>query len=269
VVHPIHASHGSRVIEAYFAGGPPFKEPKRRDDFPDAFLWQAVHDLAEAHRPLYVVSADKTLLNAARGIEGVVAHDSLEEFITSEPFQIVLRTHFASTNLRALLTLLPEHLDRVSSVFSDELINSLVGETVRSADIPDDSSEAIISSVADPTDVTLDVSGAVDHGNGLFVVPFSLQTDCLVDYAIFKADFYALPEQKSNRISTSELNRHYYSAEEEYTVLVDGRLSVEVNAEALKASDVSEEDLLSILEDAKIAVDAIERLRVVPELNEE
>jgi hypothetical protein len=263
VIHPIGQSHGGRVVEAYFAGALPFREPKHRDDFPDAFLWQVIIDLAEQHNPLYVVSSDKGIFNAAQGVEGVTPFDSLEDFVASEPFQALLKAHFASANIKALLALLPEHLDFVSAALANELVDELAGRTVRSDEIPDDNSEAIISMVGNPEDLDLDIAAAVDHGDGLFVVPFSLRTECLLDYAIFKGDFYTLPDEKSDRISTSELNEHYYSAEEYYTLRVDGLLSFEVGAEALRSTDLSEDDLVGILEDATITVDSIEDIEVV------
>ena len=43
-VHGIRESHGKRVIAAYFSGASPFREKKRREDIPDAFIWQVVLD---------------------------------------------------------------------------------------------------------------------------------------------------------------------------------------------------------------------------------
>ena len=226
-------------------------------------MWQAILDLTESYNPLYVVLSDKGIFKAAQGVEGVTPFASLEEFVASEPFQALLKVHFASANLKALSALLPKHLDLVSSAVANELVDELAGRTVRSADIPDDNSEAIVSMVGGPVDLDLDIVVAVDHGNGLFVVPFSLRTECLLDYAIFKGDFYTLPEEKSNRISTSEHNETDDSAEEYYDLRVEGLLSFEVDAEALKSTDLSEDDLLGILQDATISVDSIEDIEVV------
>lgn len=262
-IHPIVESHGARVVEAYFAGTPPFRDPKRRDDFPDAFLWQAVLDLAASHTPLFVISSDKGILKAARGTHDVIPFASLEEFVASEPFQAVLKAHFASTNFKALVTLLPQHLDLISSAIANELVDKLAGQAVRSDQIPDDNSEAMISMVGEPVNLDLEISAAVDHGGALFVVPFSLETECLLDYAIFKADFYALPEDKADSIGTTDLNNHYYSAQENYQIRVRGLLSIEVDAEILKGSDLTEDDLSGILEDATISIDSIEDIEVV------
>lgn len=268
VVHPIRESHGVRVVEAYFSGALPFREPKRKDDFPDAFLWQTICDLAESYNPLYVVSADNGILNAAKSMGDLVPFGSLEEFVASGPVQALLSAHFASANVKALLVLLPKHLDLISSAIESTLVDELAGRTVESDEIPDDNSEATISGVGSPVDLDLDIAAAVDHGEGSFVVPFSLRIECLLDYAIFKGDLYTLAEDKFDRISTSELNRHYYSAEEYYELRVEGALSFEVDPEALKSSDLSEGDLLGILEDATISVDSIADVQVADDHGE-
>ena len=43
----IEPEHGLRVTDDYFAGNPPFKAAKNRDDIPDSFIWQNVRDLAK------------------------------------------------------------------------------------------------------------------------------------------------------------------------------------------------------------------------------
>lgn len=58
----------------------------------------------------------------------------------------------------------------------------MAGKVVHSNTIPDDNREAIIVMVNVPMELELDVSGAVDHGAGLFVVPFYLRAQSLLGY---------------------------------------------------------------------------------------
>lgn len=55
VVHPIGAQHTERVFEAYFSGSAPFSQKKNRADIPDAFIWQAIAELAASAPVLFVV----------------------------------------------------------------------------------------------------------------------------------------------------------------------------------------------------------------------
>lgn len=52
-----------KVLKKYFAGVPPFKRVKARDDFPDAFIVETIFDLAE-HGSILVISGDKGLTAA-------------------------------------------------------------------------------------------------------------------------------------------------------------------------------------------------------------
>jgi hypothetical protein len=263
VHHPIPDSHGIRVVDAYFRGEPPFREPRRREDFPDAFAWQAILDIAESHAPLYVVSSDKGVGDACQKVTGVEAFTSLDKFVASDAFQTALHGHFASTNLNALLELLPTQTDFISSAIEEPLARDLSGRTVSSDQIPDDNSSAIIDMVGSPTDLDLRVTDAVDHGQGLFVVPFFLRVECLLSYALFKGDLYGLPDGKRETIGLSELNEHYYDAEEYYELDVEGSVSFEVDADALRCSDLSQEGLVDILKAAKIAIDSVTNISVV------
>jgi len=261
-LHPIQESHGAKIVEAYFTGMPPFREAKRREDFPDAFLWQVICDLAEVYESLHIVSADKGIIDAARSLDGVISFESLEDFVASELVQDLLKQHFASTNFEALVASLPKHLTLVSSAIENELVNHLAGRTVVSEQIPEDNSEAVISMVGGPTNLDLDIDAVVDHGDGLLVMPVSLWTECLLDYAIFKADYYTLPDEQLKDIGISELNDHYFEAEENYILHVEVSLSIEVDAEALKSSDLSEDGLLEVLEQAAISIDSIGDIEV-------
>lgn len=262
VVHPIADSHGERVVDAYFEGTPPFRRPKNRDDFPDGFIWQMILDLTRSYDPLYVISSDQGMLDACKDADRVEAFGGLGGFVSSTPFQEALQRHFASTNLVALLALVPNHVSFVPSAIENELVDALAGQTVQSCQILDDNHEATISMVGSPEDVVLDVNGAVDHGEGLFVVPVSLRVECLLDYAIFKGDFYAIPDEMSSQIGISELNDHYYGAEEYFELQVEGLLSFEVDAVALKSSDLGEDDLTDILQNANVSVDSITTVEV-------
>ena len=74
-------SHGKRVTDAYFAGGEPFSRPKHRMDFPDAFIYESVKDIAAKRGTLHVIVADGNLKDACERLGNVRTYDSIEEFI--------------------------------------------------------------------------------------------------------------------------------------------------------------------------------------------
>jgi hypothetical protein len=84
LVPDIASSHGSRVMDAYFRGLPPFSAAKSRKDIPDAFIYAVLLDLAEELGGVAFVSSDKRFLEACRSAGGVALFDSIPAFLASE-----------------------------------------------------------------------------------------------------------------------------------------------------------------------------------------
>ena len=59
--HHVQPDHGARVAAAYFAGTPPFRAPKHREDLPDSCIWESALDLAQQHGEIVLVSTDGRL----------------------------------------------------------------------------------------------------------------------------------------------------------------------------------------------------------------
>ena len=62
-IHATQPHHGELVLNAYFSGDAPFSQPKERKDFPDAFIYESIRDLAKLKGTVHVVSADENLRN--------------------------------------------------------------------------------------------------------------------------------------------------------------------------------------------------------------
>ena len=265
---PIQDSHGERVIEAYFGGHAPFRQAKWKDDLPDAYIWQTIIDLSRSHAELYVVSADKGMLAGCSGRKGVHGFSSLEEFVESKPFQTVLQTHFATSALEEFLAMLYENSGLATSLIEGLIVEVLVGETVQSDEIPDDNGEGRILEVDSPTDVKLEIDQAIDHGEGLIVIPLSLRTEALLNYAIFRGDYHLLSIDKIKKIDLSDRNRHYFDADEYYQLEVEGTVSVEALTLSMEPSKSSEEVARQFMSNIELKIDSIESLTVVDEYEE-
>ena len=57
IILPITGYHAAKAMDKYFAGTLPFGSPKARTDIPDAFIVEAILDLA-SQEPLFAVAAD-------------------------------------------------------------------------------------------------------------------------------------------------------------------------------------------------------------------
>lgn len=92
-------AHGARVLTAYFDGTPPFRGFDRDADkqhFPDAFIFEAVADLAAsasgAGDPVLVVTEDKNLGGACAGLTGVAVYKHLGALVSDGGLRGALET---------------------------------------------------------------------------------------------------------------------------------------------------------------------------------
>jgi hypothetical protein len=91
---PIQPTHGSRVVDDYFSGAPPFREPKHREDFPDAFVWQALKELVQEQSPIHFVSNDGGFEEGVNQLGGkIILHKDLQALLKSGSLPIVATEH--------------------------------------------------------------------------------------------------------------------------------------------------------------------------------
>lgn len=166
-------------------------------------------------------------------------------------------------NLQNLLTLLSTDNFLIESQISSALLESLPGETVTSYEIPDDNNEGRIHQVGEVTELQLNIQSAECLDNYRLRILFSLKVECVLNYGIYKADYYALDDHKTASISISELNDHYFDAEEEYPVRVEGTILVESHLDEEEVSELSEDEVHDLLVDADVSIERITSIEVI------
>ena len=264
-VHGIAESHGKRVMDAYFSGAMPFREKKRREDIPDAFIWQVVLDLVESRGEVHVVSKDGTIKTASEAHASIVWFGTVEEFIASDTCQTPLRKNLANANFQRLLSVYPQLLDEIRSAVDSQAVDVLDGKTVTGHEIPDDNNEATITSIGKSQNIEINARDAEYFGDGLFVIPVTFTNECLLNYAVFKSDFYCLPEDKIEQVSVSELNDHYYDAEEYYVLSVTASVVVNLESTEIESEDIGNDRLAELAEEADISLDSVGEIEVPSE----
>jgi hypothetical protein len=140
--HPIAAHHGQAVIEAYFGGQSPFKTISSKDQFPDAFIWQATLDILQQYKSVHFVSNNtKDFEKICQETKGVIFHSSLEKFLISPNIKGLLVEQFAEQNFERILAtirqkepqILPQLIHKAYELFRNEasfLLEDLLGPTV-------------------------------------------------------------------------------------------------------------------------------------------
>lgn len=242
----IRPKHGNRVMDDYFDGNPPFTSPKHRDDIPDSFIFENIVDVASDQETVYVIVNDGALYKSLGTINNVKAFKELDEFINTEECQEALEEltgEIVTHNIERARQIIPQKVDDLNRMIDVDLVNVLADQTVRDSQIPDDNGEATITMVGAAEDVEFDFDGIEYYGGSEIGIPFSATTECSLNYAIYQSDYYTMNEGESAKISITELNDHYFDAEQDFPIGVKGTLSVEIRVERLEDPEVSQGDL--------------------------
>lgn len=258
-VIPIANDHGPRVAAAYFKGSSPFTGVKSRKDFPDAFVYEAVADLAgpgpDDH--LVVATADKNLSKHLSSLPGVTCIESLEQLVESEQVKVLAaeidleakwQEEFQTT-VAAVRDLGDEVLDDPD--LTNSFIHTLAGHEVSHPSIPSDDNEARVSMVDGPEGMEVDWGEAEDYGPGMLRVPFSCTAGVLLDFYIYYADAYGQPDFISVQWEDPE-ERRFFDAQASAAAKVKGYLSfalinwpdsIDVNSVEVTVDGITDVDL--------------------------
>lgn len=225
-------------MEAYFCGASPLTKVKDRNDIPDSFIVQSINKLSKQHSNLVVIAEDEKVRKAFDTIVDIKSYSQLSDFLKSEEIQDKLKDIDLIADLPAILDAVLKFEDS-SGVLASEISNKIgdyiCGETITDSSIPDDNNEAHISQFGDVDSITLDMDGLTYYGSGNIGVPFEVEMYVYAYYYIFKADYYSL----ENQPSVSEHNDHYFEAEEEFLVKINGVASVMFDRDPLDFEDFS------------------------------
>ena len=250
IEHNVKPDHGKRVADDYFGGAPPFSSVKHRPDIPDSFIWQTVRDLAKEHGTLHVVVADGALLKAASDNKNMAAHESLEAFIETPHCQTMLKElakEAVTANVGRVSDLLAREKSGLARMVETDIVNALHGRTVYDDSIPDDNNEGMIFSVYSPHELTFDFANLEYYGAGDIGIPFEALVECELNYAIFKADYFVLSDERTKTISIGERNEHYFDADEDYVIKAEGILSLQLDTKRLENEDIEDSEMKELI----------------------
>ncbi len=205
---------------------------KNRNDIPDSYLWQTILDLAKKYKPLQVEANDGSVYDAAAGVQGIVAYKKLSEFIDTPECRAALEAladEAVAENIERAGELSPRTAQEQLEIFVGmAIIGELDGKTVTDHRIPDDNNEGMIYMT----------NAASEIG-----IPFEAIIECTLNYAIFKADYYGLDEDKMAKISIDERNEHYFDADEDYRIKATGTLLIKLDTEKLRDEEITKEEM--------------------------
>ena len=257
-IHKVDDSHGKRVTDAYFAGDEPFESQKKRGNFPDAFIYQTIQDLAEQHGSLHVIVADNNLRESCEYLEKVTTHHDIASFIGLPECQMLIREldQVLNNNISQIGKLLPQEIEVLQDNLDAQIINILPGTEIWLSDIQSETSAATVERIEEQGETSFQFDDVEYYGAGEIVVPFSAVSECEISYYINKPDWYAMKDfENPKHISVTDWTKHSFLAEETREIDVKGQLILSLPANKLQQEDVSEEDLSDLINTAGYTVE--------------
>jgi hypothetical protein len=255
VGHPIEPEHTEKVWESYFAGDDPFREKKKREDIPDAYIWQVCVDVLNNQGQVHLIAQDTSLRNTCRDLESAHGYESLEQFVELDIHLRELQDSLGDQFFDDILRILEQRKfqSEIKSCVHEDLEEDLLYLTLEPGSIPDALGDPTITGVETVDNCNLEFDRARYYGDGQIVLPFECAVGALVDYWTSKAEHYAYGPNGPH--STGESNKYNIEVQDHFDLWVEGRISITIQPDGLEAID----NLEQTVRGARIEVDRVER----------
>lgn len=238
-----------KMWDLYFKGDLPFKNIKSRNDIPDCFIYLSILQIQDPH----VICDDDTLKSALEK-QNIKTYESIDEFLNkcSKSIKLALnvRNRIERNEIENYLCLNTQNIIHIMKPLLEHELESAV---IHDKSIIDDNNEGTIEGIPTIDNIIIDNSSLENDGGDFFSFEFSCSFENLVEYYIFKADFWTLDEDEISAISIQDWNDHYYLAEEEMNINCRGIVSIQIN----KTEDLFNKDDY-IIQPEDISFDNIE-----------
>ena len=261
-VHPVVGEHALTAVDAYFTGSAPFSKIKSRDDFPDAFIYQALTALAQTVNPLHVVTGDKRFAAAIGKVPGAIAYASLKELIEAEAISGLIQR---SDNIDWFI----RFVGASENGSSDGTIARLIQEKLDGHAVHDfhNNYEARVIGYDEIRDIDFDQDNVEDWGEGVLVLPFTALCNCLVELYIEKWEYHGIDDSRRPK-SIEDWNERIYRAEEYYDLKIVGTVTVETEPGVLDGRITKMKEWAEILKLGNVEVEIKSLSRADPELRQ-
>lgn len=212
------------MFKMYFSGTAPFKGIKSRDDIPDCFIFLAIKKIDNP----YVICNDRRLKAALDSIN-IKTFNTIDDFLEDKKAELI------KTEKEQLINSIYDYINenelQITRIMSPLLEDELEYKVIYDEMIMDDNNEGTIDGRPTISDIQLDKATLKYSGNDFFSIDFQCNFDSLIEYYIFKSDFFCLDEEEIAGIWTEDWNDHYFLAEEEMNINCRGTVSIKVNFE--------------------------------------
>jgi len=228
------------TFKYYFEGKKPFKSLKSRADIPDAVIYFQILDIPRWAKPTFVCN-DGTLREAVSEA-GVEVFSSLDDFIKSEKLQEIVNKADDIELFKKVHDYISLHLDELKPKIIEKTSKLLElemdGADIYDGRLHDDNHEAKVESFGSFEPLEIDWENSVNYSSNLFEFDFTSESECELEYFIFKADYYALDHDEMGSIIMEDWNDHYFRVTDPRTIKIEGRIAVKFNFENLNENNI-------------------------------
>ncbi len=223
------------VFDAYFTGGKPFKSLKKRDDIPDAFIYETIKKISEKEE-VYLVSGDNNLREKCESLKNVTIFSSFEELYSDAEFKKLQKKYDKLKYNQRVADAKLILLDNKDS-FDDAVYSYLRNKSywhLYDTGLPSDNGEVSVYAI-DVETIEIDKPN-IKFIDDKFFVPLIVNGIASIDYAIFKADYWIDDSLPS---ISEDLNKHYFLLEDSVPIKLSKNISI-------KLDDLTEDEILEI-----------------------
>jgi hypothetical protein len=262
VVHECGADHAQRIAADYFAGAPPFKNPKNRADLPDSFVWHTVIDLQSKFRPLHFVVADNAVCEASVE-QGIQASKTLEAFIELPICQSLLRELTENTvgeNALRIGRLASYEKEGIAQRMHGELAQTIRAQPVNGGAIPNRTQEATVQEVKQINKVAFDFKHYEYYGDAELGFRFTTTVVCTLTYVVNAATFLRLNFEVGRKSTPGETldDGFTWVVSEDFELRVDGILSISLDKQAVQSELLEDSELRKLILRSMFSVDILD-----------
>lgn len=233
------------VFDAYFTGGKPFKSLKKRDDIPDAFIYETIKKVSSKEE-IYLVSGDNNLREKCESLKNVNIFSSFEELYSNPEFKKLQKKYDKLKYNQRVADAKDILLDSKGS-FEDAVYGYLANKSywqLYDTGLPSDNGEVNVYAI---DDVKIEIDELnIKFIDDKFFVPIIVNGEASVDYAVFKADYWA--DDSLPGIS-EDLNKHYFLLEDVVPIKLTKTISIELdelNKDEILEVEIDEFDKIEI-----------------------
>lgn len=258
-IHPVSPDDTAVVLDSYFAGAPPFSEVKARNDFPDAFILEALKRLTTfGTREIQAVTADARLGKAISDVSGVTRFESIKDLLASSVIQaaneiLPLAKRWTPEREAEVVAELQKRNAFLTTTMQSLAESSLFQETA-CGNIPEDNGEATITYIGELSGLTFDWADRDELGPGWIGVPFGFECEAGLEFMVYRADSLHVPHWVNVDFGDFEED-HYFEASGSRKITVEGLATIRFTLEELGKDELPDPEDVEIYRFNSITVE--------------